>query len=110
MRVPDFTKKGWQKQEALDMFNSRAGGSYGFACAFAALASQAGYKATVVAGRVSSKETSTDDGGDGMVPHCWVIIDDKYYDPEAHYRGWWKDVYGYTTYSIAHTDQYTAKM
>ncbi len=101
-RTPDFTQKGWQKGEALTMFNTRAGGSYGFACAFAALASELGYSPFVVAGKVSSK-SATDDG---LTEHCWVIIDQKYYDPGAQFRGWWTGVYGLESYDIRNLIQY----
>ncbi len=104
-RTPDFKKKGWQRQEALTMLNTRAGSSYGLACAFAALASEVGYSPNVVAGKVSSKSQA----GDGMSGHCWVIIDQKYYDPGAQFRGWWSGVYGLASYDIKNVIQYKVK-
>lgn len=100
-RTPDFTKKGWQVQEALTMLNSRAGSSYGFSCAFAALASEIGYNPFVVAGKVSSKNAA-----EGLTAHSWVIIDQKYYDPGAQFRGWWTGIYGLADYEIQNLINY----
>lgn len=101
---PNLNQKGWQKQEALNMFNRRYGNCYGFACAFAALAGEIGYEPYVICGRI----TGTRDGAaDGLTRHAWVRIDGKYYDPEAQFKGWWTGVYGLPSYDINHQVQYT---
>ncbi len=101
-KYPNLNKTGWQKECALDMLNSGRGNCYSFACAFAALASEVGYSPSVICGRV----TGTRDGAaDGYTRHCWVIIGGSYYDPEAQYAGWYKDVYGSSSYDIDHTVQ-----
>lgn len=99
-KYPNLSKKGWQKEVALDMLNTRRGNCYSFACAFAALAAEIGYQPKVVCGRV----TGTRDGApDGLTRHCWVTIGGLYYDPEAEYAGWYRGVYGLSRYSITHT-------
>lgn len=104
-RNPDMTQTGWQRHEALEMFNRRVGNCFGFACAFAALAKEIGYKPYVVVGRVTSNGNPRDNVGDGMTPHAWVMIDDKYYDPEADFKQWMTGVYGSTSYNIGHVEQ-----
>ena len=39
---------------------------------------------------------------DGFTGHCWVRIDNRYYDPEADWAGWMTGVYGYNSYPIRH--------
>lgn len=103
-KYPNLSRKGWQKETALDMLTTKRGNCYSFACAFAALAAEIGYQPRVVCGRI----TGTRDGvADGMTRHCWVTIDGRYYDPEGQYAGWFKDVYGAGTYYIDHKVQQT---
>lgn len=35
----------------------------------------------------------------------WVMIGGTYYDPEAHYAGWYRNVYGNGSYDINHSIQ-----
>lgn len=99
-KYPDTSKTGWQRSTALDMLTTRRGNCYSFACAFAALASEIGYSPTVVNGRVSG---SRDGASDGLTRHCWVMIGGLYYDPEAQYAGWYRGVYGSSSYDVYHT-------
>lgn len=101
---PNLNKKGWQKETALSMLTKRRGNCYGFACAFAALASEVGYDSYVICGRVSG---SRDGAADGLTRHCWVKISGRYYDPEAQFAGWMRGVYGSAGYYIYHTVQKT---
>lgn len=102
--TPNTSKKGWQKDEAYSMLTSFKGSCSGFACAFAALASEVGYDSYVIRGRVSG---SRDGAADGLTRHCWVKIDGRYYDPEAQFAGWMRGVYGSSSYNIRHTIQMT---
>ena len=72
---------------------------YGFACTFAAMAREIGYNPYVVLGRVSG---TRDGAADGLTSHGWVIIDGCYYDPEAQFAGWYRGVYGSSSYDINH--------
>ncbi|MGN0154085.1 MAG: transglutaminase domain-containing protein [Lachnospiraceae bacterium] len=98
-KYPDINKANWQKKAAYDMFVTHNGNCYSFACGFAALAEEVGYEAYVVCGRVSG---SRDHSSDGLTRHAWVMINGRYYDPEAQFAGWYKGVYGSTTYDIRH--------
>ncbi|MDO4277101.1 MAG: transglutaminase domain-containing protein [Eubacteriales bacterium] len=80
---PNLNKKGWHKETALNILTNYRGNCYGFACGFAALASEVGYNPYVICGRVDG---SRDQAADGMTRHCWVKIDGRYYDPEAQVR------------------------
>lgn len=102
--TPNTAKKGWQKDEAYSMLTSRKGSCSGFACAFAALASEVGYDPYVIRGRVSG---TRDGAADGLTRHCWVKINGRYYDPEAQFAGWMRGVYGSRSYNIRHTVQMT---
>lgn len=101
-KYPDLNKKGWQKETALDMLKTRRGNCYSFACAFAALAAEAGYSPKVICGRISG---TRDQAADGLTRHAWVQIDGLYYDPEGEYAGWYLHVYGSRTYNVEHTIQ-----
>ena len=80
---PDRSKKGWYRETALKMLSSRTGNCYSFACAFAAMAKEVGYKnITVILG----------------YDHCWVTINGKHYDPQAHWSGWIRNIYGLNEY------------
>lgn len=103
---PNLNKTGWQKETALRTLTTGRGNCYGFACAFAALASEVGYNPYVICGRVAGNR---DGASDGLTRHCWVKIDNRYYDPEAQYAGWYPGVYGYGSYNIYHTIQKTVK-
>lgn len=99
---PNLNKSGWQKETALRTLTLRSGNCYGFACAFAALASEVGYDPYLVCGRVAGNR---DGAADGLTRHCWVRINGLNYDPEAQYAGWYTGVYGKASYSIYHTIQ-----
>lgn len=103
---PNLNKTGWQKETALRTLTTGRGNCYGFACAFAALASEVGYNPYVICGRVAGNR---DGASDGLTRHCWVKIDNRYYDSEAQYAGWYPGVYGYGSYNIYHTIQKTVK-
>ena len=80
---PDRSKKGWYRETALKMLSSRTGNCYSFACAFAAMAKEVGYKnIKVIIG----------------YDHCWVTINGKHYDPQAHWSGWIRNIYGLNEY------------
>ena len=90
-KYPNTGSGGWQRGCALNMLRSHSGNCYGFACAFAALATQCGYKAYVVCGRVPG---TRDGAADGYTRHCWVKINGAHYDPEGQYAGWGRGIYG----------------
>ncbi|MCD8015835.1 MAG: hypothetical protein LUG99_22295 [Lachnospiraceae bacterium] len=88
-----------QRQKcAYDMLSSGRGSCRSFACAFAALATEVGYKAYVIMGRVPG---SRDQAADGYTKHSWVRINGRYFDPEGVWAGW-NTTSGYNeeTYSI----------
>lgn len=68
---PDRSKKGWYRETALKMLSSRTGNCYSFACAFAAMAKEVGYKnIKVIIG----------------YDHCWVTIErEKIYIASADF-------------------------
>ena len=101
-KYPDLNADDWQRETAYDMLSSHTGNCYSFACAFAALAAEAGYHPFVVCGRVHG---SRDRMADGYTRHAWVRINDRYYDPEAHYAGWRRGIYDSSTYPVSHTVQ-----
>ena len=76
---PNLKKKGWYRETALAMLKTKRGNCYSFACAFAALAREVGYK------NIKIKV-----GYD----HCWVTINGKHYDPQTQWSGWIPGVYG----------------
>lgn len=102
VKYPDLNADGWQKQTAYDMLSTHSGNCYSFACAFAALAAEAGYKPYIVCGRVRG---SRDHAADGYTRHAWVKIGGLHYDPEAQFAGWLRGVYGRSSYPAAHTVQ-----
>lgn len=102
VKYPDLNASGWQRQAAYDMLSAHSGNCYGFACVFAALAEEAGYKPYVICGRVRG---SRDRAADGYTRHAWVRINGRYYDPEAHYAGWRRGIYGNVSYPVSHTVQ-----
>lgn len=104
IKYPNLSASGWQRSTAYNMLSTRSGNCYSFACAFAALANEAGYKAYVICGRVPG---SRDGASDGYTRHAWVRINGRYYDPEAQYAGWMRGVYNSGSYSISHTVQST---
>lgn len=82
---PDRTQKEWYRTTALKMLQSKNGTCYSFACAFAALAKEVGYKnIKLIIG----------------YDHCWVTINGKHYDPQAHWSGWIRNVYGLDTHPV----------
>ena len=102
MKYPDLNAKDWQRETAYDMLSTHSGNCYSFACAFAALAEEAGYKPYIICGRVRG---SRDRAADGYTRHAWVRIDGKHYDPEAQFAGWLRGVYARSSYPVSHTVQ-----
>jgi glucan-binding YG repeat protein len=98
-KYPDLSLPGWQIKTAYDMLSTHTGNCYSYACAFAALASEAGYKPYIICGRVHG---SRDRAADGYTRHAWIKINSRYYDPEAHYAKWLKGVYAKSRYPAAH--------
>ena len=88
---PNLNSRGWQKRLAYRTLNQGAGNCYGFACAFAALAAEVGYRPYVLCGRCPG---TTDGAADGYTRHAWVLIGGLHYDPEATYEGWAPGIYG----------------
>lgn len=101
-KYPNLDADGWQRKTAYDMLSTHTGNCYSFACAFAALAEEAGFQPYIVCGRVRG---SRDRKADGYTRHAWVRINGKYYDPEAHYAGWRRGIYGTSSYPVSHTIQ-----
>ena len=101
-KYPDLNTDGWQRKTAYDMLSTRSGNCYSFACAFAALAEEAGYQPYIICGRVRG---SRDRMPDGYTRHAWVRINGKYYDPEAQYAGWRRGIYASTAYPVSHMVQ-----
>ncbi len=102
VKYPDLNAKDWQRETAYDMLSTHSGNCYSFACAFAALAEEAGYKPYIICGRVRG---SRDRAADGYTRHAWVRIDGKHYDPEAQFAGWLRGVYARSSYPVSHTVQ-----
>ena len=90
-KYPNLGQRGWQTQLAINMLTTHSGNCYGFACGFAALAAEVGYRPYVVCGRCPG---SRDGAADGYTRHSWVIINGAHYDPEAQYAGWSRGIYG----------------
>lgn len=82
---PNLGRSKWYLETADRMFTLKKGNCYGFACAFAALAKEIGYKPYLMCGRVPG---SRDQASDGYTRHCWVMIDGGHYDPEGSFAGW----------------------
>lgn len=101
--IYDFpVNREWHRVNAWYLLNYGRGDCYGFACGFAALAREVGYDPYVIMGRVSG---TRDGAADGLTRHGWVMINGRYYDPEAQWAGWFPGVYGNISYDIAHTIQ-----
>lgn len=96
-KYPNMNKKGWYINLALDMFQTHTGNCYGFACAFAALAKEVGYKPILLCGRIRIAG-GRDHAPDGYTRHSWVKIDNHHYDPEGQYAGWCRGIYKYSNY------------
>lgn len=93
MALPNFNNRYWAKSNAYSMLLTRKGDAFGFACAFAALASACGYQPYVIVGKVYSSE-------DVSLDHCWVRIGSRYFDPEGQFSGWnIGTTFGATTYT-----------
>ncbi|MDY3920166.1 MAG: transglutaminase domain-containing protein [Candidatus Limivivens sp.] len=97
---PNLSQPGWQKSTALNMLTTKGGNCYSFACAFAALAAEIGYQPKVICGRIDLVNSSRDNVGDGRTPHCWVMIDGCYFDPEAQFADWAPGIYGADSYPV----------
>lgn len=101
-KYPNLNQNGWQVKLALNMFETGSGNCYGFACAFAALAKEVGYKPVLVCGRVRG---GRDGAADGYTRHCWVKIGGGHYDPEGQYAGWGRGIYGSSYFPVTHQIQ-----
>lgn len=102
VKYPNLNTSGWQRKTAYDMLSTHSGNCYSFACVFAALAEEAGYKPYVVCGRVRG---TRDHSSDGYTRHAWVRINGRNYDPEAQYAGWRRGVYGNSSYPVSNVVQ-----
>ena len=86
---PDLKQKGWYRTTALKMLQSKRGNCYSFACAFAAMAKEIGYKnIKIIVG----------------YDHCWITINGKHYDPQTHWSGWIRNVYGLSQHPAGEDD------
>ena len=101
-KYPNLKIHGWQKRTAYNMFSTHTGNCYSYACAFAALAEESGYKPYIVCGRVHG---SRDHASDGFTRHAWVRINGRNYDPEGQYAGWLRGIYAKNVYPAAHKVQ-----
>ena len=83
---PNLKKKRWYNETALKMLKTRTGNCFSFACAFAALARELGYKKIKI-----------------MVgyDHCWVTISGKHYDPQTEWSGWISGIYGLNKHPVS---------
>lgn len=92
-------KAGWEVKYAQDMLQTKKGNCYSSASAFAMLAKVCGYDAKIVKGEMTINGNK--------VPHAWVEIGGKVYDPQAQKdKGF--DLYGKTYKSISQI-KYTVK-
>lgn len=88
-----------QRQKcAYAMLTTHRGSCRSFACAFAALAREVGYKPYLIMGRVPG---SRDQASDGYTKHSWVRINGHYYDPEGVWAGWNPNGYNLETYNVS---------
>lgn len=101
-KYPNLNSSGWPRSTAYNMLSTHSGNCYSYACAFAALASEIGYKPYIVCGRVHG---SRDRAADGYTRHAWVRINGLNYDPEAQYAGWMRGIYARRSYPAAHQIQ-----
>lgn len=99
VRDLDLNDPLWPKISALNMLNTHMGDCISFSCAFAAMASELGYKPTLIYGRVPG---SVDGAADGFTTHCWVLINGQFYDPEGQFAGWNQGVFGLSSYPFAY--------
>lgn len=84
-RDPDRHRSNWYREAALQMLTGRTGSCYYFACAFAAMAKEIGYK-----------NIKLWMGYD----HCWVTINGLHYDPQAQWTRWILNVYGLSAHPL----------
>lgn len=82
---PNLSKKGWYIGCASKMLGQGRGNCYGFSCAFAALARELGYTPYLMCARAPGVR---DQAPDGYTRHCWVLINNRHYDPQGSYAGW----------------------
>lgn len=101
-KYPDLHFRDWPRKTAYNMLSTHSGNCYSYACAFAAMASEIGYKPYIVCGRVHG---SRDRAADGYTRHAWVKINGRHYDPEGQYAGWLRGVYARGSYPAAHKIQ-----
>ena len=95
----NMKKKDWEMYTAEMMFNNGGGSCDNFACAFAALAREIGYRPYVIATRVHG---SRDHARDGFTRHKLVKIKGRYYDPEGRFAGWLRGSgYALRSYPVA---------
>lgn len=99
-------KAGWQKELAYTALKYGLGNCYGYACAFAALAREAGYDPYLYCARVAG---SRDGAADGYTRHCWVTIGGLHFDPEAQALGWCRGIYGLRYFPCSYKFQYAVR-
>ena len=97
IRYPNLKSKSWPKEYANYMLKNRGGNCYGFACTFSAIAYEIGYDPYVVYGRIHGRR---DHAADGFTRHAAVMINKKYYDPEANWAGFLHNVYARRSYPM----------
>lgn len=97
---PNLANGLWPRDMGYTVLCTNAGNCYGYACAFAALAYEIGYRPILVTGRVPG---SRDGAADGYTRHCWVQIGGLSYDPEAQAAGWARGIYGSHGYPIGYS-------
>lgn len=101
-KYPNLNAKGWTRKTAYNMLSTKTGNCYSFACAFAALTNEIGYKPYVVCARISGRR---DGARDGLTRHAWVRLNGRNYDPEAQFAGWRRGIYNRKGYPIRHVIQ-----
>ena len=101
-KYPNLHEKGWTRKTAYNMLSTKTGNCYSFACAFAALTEEIGYKPYVVCARISGRR---DRARDGLTRHAWVRLNGMNYDPEAQFAGWRRGIYNSKGYPIRHVIQ-----
>ena len=82
---PNLSQKDWYIGCASKMLGQGRGNCYGFSCAFAALARELGYTPYLMCARTPGVR---DQAPDGYTRHCWVVVNNKHYDPQGSYAGW----------------------
>ncbi len=75
-KVPQGNPSGWEVEYAYNMLADKKGNCYSFAAGFAMLARGCGYNAEIIVGSIQKP-------GESLIPHAWVEIGGKVYDPQT---------------------------